>query len=306
MLPRTFSTALFFTLEEIQALKPSPLYVQVQRYLRSLVRQYLHLHRLLAKVPVFKEHELTFREFRWAVSVVMTRQNKVPVSVGGGQAMQWGFALIPVWDFANHTTEGEITTFYSTETQATECYAVRDFKQGEQVYIYYGPRTCSEFLMHNGFVPPPGPHDTLSVPLGVSPSDPSYNAKAALLAKVGLEPSGNHTLTLQPRLDERLLSFLRIFVMDPPQLAAAANMDPAQMAIALTQEQPLSSKNEAAVCDFLIQRCRLLMMQYQAKGEVPAPGSVLCRQLHAAEKNVLEHTLELVQRIKGPLPADDQ
>ena len=35
---------------------------------------------------------------------------------------------------------------------------MRDFKTGEQIFIYYGPRTNSDFFVHSGFVYPDNKH----------------------------------------------------------------------------------------------------------------------------------------------------
>ena len=45
--------------------------------------------------------DFTFDDYRWAVSVVMTRQNQVPVS-GPPEKPVLGFGLIPIWDMLNH------------------------------------------------------------------------------------------------------------------------------------------------------------------------------------------------------------
>lgn len=46
----------------------------------------------------------------------------------------------------------QITTEFNRETDCCECFALRDFKKGEQVFINYGPRTNSDLFVHSGFV----------------------------------------------------------------------------------------------------------------------------------------------------------
>lgn len=58
-------------------------------------------------------------------------------------------ALIPLWDMANHT-DGEVTNVYSLAERRVECAALRDFAKGDQIFIYYGDRRNSKFLIHNG------------------------------------------------------------------------------------------------------------------------------------------------------------
>lgn len=58
-------------------------------------------------------------------------------------------ALIPFWDMANHTN-GHITTSYNLELKRVESLALKDYKKGEQVFIYYGDRSNTDLLVHNG------------------------------------------------------------------------------------------------------------------------------------------------------------
>lgn len=46
----------------------------------------------------------------------------------------------------------QITTDFNATSNYCECYALRDFKKGEQIFISYGPRTNSDFFVHSGFV----------------------------------------------------------------------------------------------------------------------------------------------------------
>lgn len=90
--------------------------------------------------------------FSWAVSTVMTRQNSIP-SVSSdnqdGADAQPIPALIPLWDMANHT-EGVVTSSYNQEINGIESAAITDFRKGDQVFIYYGARNNTNFLIHNG------------------------------------------------------------------------------------------------------------------------------------------------------------
>ncbi|KAG7197582.1 hypothetical protein KM043_006049 [Ampulex compressa] len=56
-----------------------------------------------------------------------------------------------MWDICNHEN-GRITTDFNRTSDRCECYALRDFKKGEQIFISYGPRTNSDFFVHSGFV----------------------------------------------------------------------------------------------------------------------------------------------------------
>lgn len=97
----------------------------------------------------------------WAVSTVMTRQNSIPRLVsmssgdenedGEGSGTQPTPALIPLWDLANHT-EGVVTTSFNPDTNRIEGAALMDCDKGDQIFIYYGARNNTNFLVHNGSV----------------------------------------------------------------------------------------------------------------------------------------------------------
>lgn len=60
-------------------------------------------------------------------------------------------ALIPFWDMANHAN-GHITTSYNLELKQVESLTLSDYKKGDQVFIYYGERSNTDLLVHNGYV----------------------------------------------------------------------------------------------------------------------------------------------------------
>lgn len=137
-------------------------------------------------IPGLKTLFFTLPEFLWAFSCVLTRQNGVPSK----QSQQQQLALIPVWDMCNHE-EGKITTYYDLSKQESECFAMRNFKQGEQVsfgrvnllvvfihvfffcfpyfqfFIYYGKRPNSELLLFSGFINPSNVNDSIKISLSL-------------------------------------------------------------------------------------------------------------------------------------------
>jgi len=76
-------------------------------------------------------------------------------------------ALIPLWDMCNHT-EGEISTDYDPVAQQCVCYAAQSVAVGDEVCIYYGPRSNAELLLHSGFVYPNNHRDYLKIRLGIA------------------------------------------------------------------------------------------------------------------------------------------
>lgn len=46
----------------------------------------------------------------------------------------------------------QITTEFNKEQDRGECFALRDFKAGEQIFIFYGIRSNADLFLHNGWV----------------------------------------------------------------------------------------------------------------------------------------------------------
>jgi len=92
--------------------------------------------------------------------------------------------------------------------------ACRDYQAAEQIFIFYGPRTNSEFFLHNGFVYPDNEHDGLRLRLGISREDSQQPQRTQLLGRLGIPDVGDFMLKKGPDpVDGRLLAFLRVFNM---------------------------------------------------------------------------------------------
>lgn len=84
----------------------------------------------------------------------MTRQNSIPRSTASADGVestegQTTPALIPLWDLANHI-DGHVTSSFNAENKQIEGSALLDFKRDDQIFIYYGIRNNTNFLVHNG------------------------------------------------------------------------------------------------------------------------------------------------------------
>jgi len=195
LLPSRFTTPLFYSLEQLQQLKPSPCYHEALMIYRAVARQYIYFslriisdyrwlkeqrkrkgksrtstsaEEQIAEAPfslgVFTEANLTFYLYRWCVSVVSTRINMVPSKTksapGKIPPMKMIPALIPFVDFANHEYSREEnpstgSVYFDGETKEIHLQIHSNLRENDEVLIHYGARSNSEFLIHNGFVPEP-------------------------------------------------------------------------------------------------------------------------------------------------------
>ncbi|XP_035217158.1 actin-histidine N-methyltransferase-like isoform X2 [Stegodyphus dumicola] len=212
ILPSTFDTVLYFTLEELQELQGSPVLDEVFKLLRSVARQYCYFFQLFQNDSYAKSLNIgqyfTYDLYRWAVSAVMTRQNVIPSADGSQQVT----SLVPFFDMCNHIN-GKLSTDFNLEQDSLISYACQQFLKGEEVCMFYGPRTNAEFFAHNGFVYLDNENDAVEIKLGISKSDPLSVPKTELCEIMNINLSDHFYIHKGNIISEKLLTFLKINVM---------------------------------------------------------------------------------------------
>merc|ERR1719445_473808 len=206
-LPHSYTTVLYYSCQQFEQLKGSPAIEDALKQYKFVARQYAYFYRLFANT-MLKDY-LTYDEYRWAVSTVMTRQNLVP----GRETSSAINSLIPFWDLANHDN-GQLSTDYDPDTPATVCLAQKNFSQGEQFTIFYGVRANCDLLIHNGFVFADNQTDCLTVRLGVAKTDTLATARLALLERLGINSQKFYLRRTEEPLDKKLVAFLRVLQME--------------------------------------------------------------------------------------------
>ncbi|XP_068607984.1 actin-histidine N-methyltransferase [Brachionichthys hirsutus] len=299
-LPQEYDTPLYCQQAEVQLLLGTQAMQDILNQYKNTARQYAYFYKLFQTHPAASKLPLkdnfTFDDYRWAVSSVMTRQNQIPTEDGS----QVTLALIPLWDMCNHTT-GLITTGYNLEDDRCECVALQDYKENEQIYIFYGTRSNAEFVIHNGFFYQDNIHDRVKIKLGVSKSERLYAMKAEVLARAGIPASCIFALHCnEPPISSQLLAFLRVFCMTEEELKECLLGDQAASKISTlgNSDFPVSWENEIKLWTFLENRTALLLKTYKTTSEedrstLEKPDlslrSCMVIQLRLAEKQILEN-----------------
>lgn len=172
-----------FSSKLLLSLRPSHSFVAAVKSLRAQVRNYTYIYQAVLSLPsqVLSPRVLTFSNFVWALSVVMTRQNALPTSEPPTMA------LVPLWDLCNHEPGHFTTKVLVHESVTVECRAMRTFNPGEPVTIFYGPRPNEKLLLFSGFVHPDNAYDTIPISLPMSCCDPLSPLKARALSKMGVD-----------------------------------------------------------------------------------------------------------------------
>merc|ERR1719481_2483628 len=253
-LPHSYTTVLYFSKDQLEGLRGSPALEDALKQYKFVARQYAYFFKLFSNTLL--KYYLTYDEYRWAVSTVMTRQNLVPSLTEGEPSIN---ALIPFWDLANHDS-GQLSTDYDDEGQALVCLSQRAFKEGEQFTIFYGVRANCDLLIHNGFVFPDNQTDCLTVRLGVAKTDSLASLRLNLLEMVGVESQKFYLRRTEEPLDPKLVAFLRVLQMDKNMIQEYQNMDTEKaMKLHILEETlPVDTK----VMQYMITRCALLIRAY--------------------------------------------
>uniref|UniRef100_A0A672HE28 protein-histidine N-methyltransferase n=1 Tax=Salarias fasciatus TaxID=181472 RepID=A0A672HE28_SALFA len=194
----------------------------------------------------------------------------------------------------------QITTGYNLEDDRCECVALQDYKENEQIYIFYGTRSNSEFVIHNGFFFQDNAHDRVKIKLGVSKSERLYAMKAEVLARAGIPASCVFALHCnEPPISAQLHAFLRVFCMTEEELKEYLLGERAinKVFILGNSDFPVSWENEIKLWTFLETRAALLLKTYKTTSEedismLEKPDlslhARLAIQLRLAEKQILE------------------
>jgi len=252
VLPHSYNTVLYYTTKQMEGLKGSPALEDALKQYKFVARQYAYFYKLFANT-LLKDY-LTYDEYRWAASTVMTRQNLVPAKDGEGNMVN---ALIPFWDLANHD-QGQVSTDYDPENGVSLCYAHRAFSAGEQFTIFYGVRANCDLLIHNGFVFPDNQDDCLTLRLGVAKTDALAAPRLALLEQIGVVSGKFYIRRTAEPIDGKLMAFLRVLQMDEAQLTEWQGAEQPDTLLDIKSSVDVDSK----VMQYMITRAALLIRAY--------------------------------------------
>ncbi|KNC86165.1 hypothetical protein SARC_01691 [Sphaeroforma arctica JP610] len=197
----------------------------------------------------------------------------------------------------------QITSFYNDEEGCIECSAMNHFAAGQQVAMFYGPRTTAEFLLYSGFVPTPNTYDTLSLVLGVSTRDKLFAKKQQVLKMVSMPITLSFKL---PRdvsllgLPVELVAFLRVYTSNEMELDVLAALSRERFTEHFQQDVGALASDKEWI-KFLRMRCQLLAMKYKPGQAQPADvGDVawaLAETVKANEKQILDTYIAHLSRL---------
>ncbi|XP_057661907.1 actin-histidine N-methyltransferase [Diorhabda carinulata] len=297
ILPNTYNTVLYFTVDELLELKGSPTFEKALCINKCIIRQFAYFYKLFNtsedSVSHIMRKRFSFEDYCWAVSSVMTRQNKVP-SENGITRID---ALIPLWDICNHMN-GTITTDYNPDLKRCECLALKTYQPGEQFFIFYGERSNAELFLYNGFVYEENEHDIYWIQLGISKDDPLREQRTELLKMFSFELNESFFLTKDGEpINDGILKFIYIFKMNQEHLEYWLKSEGYNFSLCLNIQESWS---------FLQTRLKLLLGTYKTtieedlkllQEEQLSPNRKLAIRMRLTEKMILKKGIDYADRM---------
>ncbi|KAL5112492.1 Actin-histidine N-methyltransferase [Taenia crassiceps] len=289
-LPNAYSTVAYFSNIEFEILDGFPAADAALKAYRNICRQFAYFYLLFERVkpkdslPAYMK-TFCFEDYQWAISTIMSRNNALPIKGDNDEKL---LCLIPLWDMINHK-QHQVTTDYDPVSKRIIFYAMESYQQGDEVFMDYGKRTSTEFLLYNGFVPEFNPFHKVPVQLGLSKFDKLMQLRTKVLEELGL---GSDICPVASPQDDafpssQLTAFARVFVMNEIELRTTldeltAGSPGAHIAAKLLSTTLSNDRVDEEAKKFIRGRISLLIRSYEtrlATSLQPVPtASPICEQ----------------------------
>lgn len=180
ILPADYAVPVFWDLEIFHILRFTPTGCRAANAFRAAVALYYQGYMIIEglALPTFPAHKFTWKLFRWALSVVLTRQNNVPnpdTTTGSAEVdestVEEVHCLIPGWDLMNHSALIEMTTHFDITQDSIIYPSAATVAAGQELLMCYGKRQNELFLLYGGFCLADNPCDGLELPIPIIQDD---------------------------------------------------------------------------------------------------------------------------------------
>ncbi|KAJ1943815.1 hypothetical protein FBU59_002792, partial [Linderina macrospora] len=183
VLPKEFSTPVFFSSEEIEFLEGTPAKSSVDEMREQYRKEY---ERAVEEVgeSVIPRSVFTFEAYLWAVAVCTSRSFTDDLVKDHEDARTARNAiLLPLMDMVNHYPKSKVTWRHGPD--GIDLVTEAGLAAGQQALNNYGPKSNEELMLGYGFCIEGNPFDFFHVKLNYT-SDPMYEQKRQVLESVGL------------------------------------------------------------------------------------------------------------------------
>mmetsp|Transcript_51420 Transcript_51420/g.142366 ORF Transcript_51420/g.142366 Transcript_51420/m.142366 type:complete len:282 (+) Transcript_51420:1-846(+) len=218
--------------------------------------------------------------------------------------------LVPLMDFMNHDddakeiTDGTMGTFGTV--RGSQLVAHKAYKEGEEVFCSYGPKSAADYLLEHGFCPPQAWKTAVSeISLEVDSEDRFYDDKLDILEfetydQAPMDPTQSFDLVSAPgrdgEPDPAMIQFARLCQLGGTDAFLLESIFRKEVwgFMAL----PVSEKNEFSVIKQISDSCEKAI---EDLNQCPQGGPEVCQKLRASETKAITRTLEFLRREKEAL-----
>jgi len=238
--------------------------------------------------------------YRWAMALTQSRA----FFVDGTSR------ILPFMDICNHEDDAmEIRPGFMGAfgtTKGAEVAASRAYKEGEEVFFSYGPKSAADYLLEHGFCPRNSLKTAVSeVILEIDPDDRWNDEKLDILEfetydQAPMDPTQSFDVISAPgrdgEPDPAMMQFARLSKLN--------SMDAFLLEGIFRKEVwgfmalPVSESNELAVVEEISEICESSL---EDLNQCPDGGPEICTQLRESEIKALKRTLEFILREKEAL-----
>lgn len=238
--------------------------------------------------------------FAWAMALSQSRS----VFVDGK------LRLLPLIDFCNHNdgsneiAGGTMGPFKTTKGALV--VASTAYKEGEEVFCSYGPKSAADYLLEHGFCPPLCWKTAVSeITLELDQEDRFYDDKLDILEfetydQAPMDPSQSFDVISIPgrdgEPDPAMIQFARLKCLTGTDAFLLESIF--RKEVWGFMSLPVSERNELAVVDTISE---LIQSSLDDLGKCPSGGPEVCTKLRESETKALTRTLEFLQRDKQAL-----
>eukprot|EP01102_Stenamoeba_stenopodia_P012704 TRINITY_DN403_c0_g3_i1.p1 TRINITY_DN403_c0_g3~~TRINITY_DN403_c0_g3_i1.p1 ORF type:complete len:560 (-),score=205.26 TRINITY_DN403_c0_g3_i1:110-1738(-) len=302
------STVFLMTPNHLESLSPSPAFEEALNILTTTALQYAHVNRLIKEVKEEAKESVNlygYGEFMWAMAVVSSRQNPIPLN-----NKLVTLSLIPLFDMFNHST-GQITSYFDDKERALECMSMRDYKKGDQIYIFYGERPNSELLLFSGFVYSNNQCDNIKLRVSLNNSVSGSESEADKAKKVSFlealsvkpkrtTPTTEYELLFSPSqintTETGLMKFARVCSLNAEELRDASKT---LESLKKGGVAPLSANHEDRTLQYIQQLLRQQLQRYDERStqRTAADSNVVdsVSNLISSEQTMLKNGIDLIE-----------
>jgi len=146
-----------------------------------LIMQY---EKMLKKqeMAIFGEKPFSYEEWAWAWTAARTRAFGMKSSIVGRDN---DFVMFPFGDFFNVKTQSVAADWHiDRKTKTLVINSTKSYQSGDQIYVWYGNKSNSEYITSYGFWLDDNEHDYVKLDIGIDNEAPYYHQKRGLLERL--------------------------------------------------------------------------------------------------------------------------